>query len=407
MKKVKNILILAGGDSTRFWPLHEKVLFSFLGKSLIEYIFDLVEPLGEKIIVVASTNNSKAIKELRPRATILVQKDLDGMAGAVLSCKNDLKGDVLILNGNDLFSKTILLKLLDEVLAKDLDFAFVAKKMNSYFPGGYLSFDPEGKLSGIIEKPDPTRLPSDLVNLVIDYFKNSAQLIQILADVHSGKDDLFEIALTEFIKKYKTHYVAYDNFWHTVKYPWQVLPMMNHFLSGLGEEIRLGKNVKIAQTAKVVGPCFIGDNTIIGDFAIVRQSHIGNNCIIGGYSEVTRSYLGNNVSLHRNYVGDSVLDNSVLLGAEATTANFRFDGKAVKSVVSGKKIDTQLLKFGSIIGAYSKIGVNTTLLPGGKIGSHTLVAPGYTIAEDIGDNLFVRKQTVKNKHVDSLTRNTQ
>ena len=35
MRKLKNGLILAGGDSTRFWPLEEKNFFSFLGKPLI------------------------------------------------------------------------------------------------------------------------------------------------------------------------------------------------------------------------------------------------------------------------------------------------------------------------------------------------------------------------------------
>ena len=36
MKKIKNIIVLAGGDSGRFWPLKEKLLTPFLGKSLIK-----------------------------------------------------------------------------------------------------------------------------------------------------------------------------------------------------------------------------------------------------------------------------------------------------------------------------------------------------------------------------------
>ena len=37
MRKIKNILILAGGDSTRFWPLEEKNLINFLGTPIIQY----------------------------------------------------------------------------------------------------------------------------------------------------------------------------------------------------------------------------------------------------------------------------------------------------------------------------------------------------------------------------------
>ena len=160
----------------------------------------------------------------------------------------------------------------------------------------------------------------------------------------------------------------------------------------------MGKNVKIAKTAKIEGPCFIGDNTIIGDFALVRQSHIGKNCLIGAYSEVTRSYLGNNVFLHRNYIGDSVLADNVLFGAGAVTANFRFDQQTIKSQINGKKLDTNLTKLGAIIGEGAKIGVNSTLLPGIKIGSKTYIAPGHTISEDVKDKMFVRKGLIKNKH---------
>lgn len=397
MNKVKNILILAGGDSTRFWPLKEKTLFSFMGKSVLEHILAAVSPHGEKIIVVTNEENNPSIKKIKSIHETVIQKDVaSGMAGAILASRDIVKGDLLILNGNDLFDPAILTALLRDVAEKDIDLAFVAKKTHSYFPGGYLAFNPEGQLMGIIEKPDPRRTPSDLTNLVVDYFKDSDKLISILEQVRSEKDDLFEIALTEFIKKHKTHYIVYENFWYTLKYPWHVLPMMSHFLSSLGNEVRLGKNVKISNTAKVVGPCVIGDNTVIGDFALVRQSHIGKNCIVGSHTEVARSYLGDHVFLHRNYIGDSVLATDVLMGAEATTANFRFDEKSVNSLVKNKKIDTQLVKLGAMIGTGSKIGVNTTLLPGIKIGSHTYIAPGYTIAEDVADGMFVRKNGVKN-----------
>ena len=168
-------------------------------------------------------------------------------------------------------------------------------------------------------------------------------------------------------------------------------------------DVILGKNVKIAKTAKIVGPCFIGDNTIVGDFAMIRESHIGKNCLIGGYCEVTRSYLGDGVSLHRNYVGDSVLDKNVLFGAQAATANFRFDEGSIKSLVLDSRIDTELNKLGAVIGEGSKIGVNSTILPGVKIGKHTFIAPGYTIAEDVEDGMFIfKRKTILNKHTVDL-----
>jgi len=110
--------------------------------------------------------------------------------------------------------------------------------------------------------------------------------------------------------------------------------------------------------------------------------------LIGGYSEVTRSYLGNKVFLHRNYVGDSVIADNVLMGAGAVLANFRFDGQPIRSKVLKEKITTSFLKLGAIIGERSKVGVNATILPGVKIGKKTFIGPGQIVKEDIADNKF-------------------
>ena len=152
--------------------------------------------------------------------------------------------------------------------------------------------------------------------------------------------------------------------------------------------VYIGKHVVIGDFAKIAGPCYIGDNTIIADYALVRESHIGRNCLIGSSSEVARSYLGDNVMLHRNYIGDSVLANNVLCGAGAVTANFRFDEKEVYSFVKKNKINSGLKKLGAIVGTNTKIGVNSTIYPGVKIGSEVLIAPHEVIKQDVGDNLF-------------------
>ncbi len=399
MKKIKNILILAGGDSTRFWPLKNKILYSFIGKPLLQHVVESVKKYGEKTIVVTSETNRNSVKKMDPSLTVFIQKEqTKGMADAILSSKDFMAGDILILNANDIINFNILPQLVEKLIQHDLDLVFLARKVDRYFPGGYLKFENE-KLSGIIEKPNPHETPSNLVNLVVDYFKDYSALVKILEGTQISADDSFERGLSEMISKGKVDYLAYDDYWYTIKYPWQVLPMMHHFLGSLYKEVRIGKNVKIGKYTRIEGPCFIDDNTIIGDYAMVRQSHIGKNCLIGGYTEVARSYLGDNVMLHRNYVGDSVLDSNVLMGAEATTANFRFDEKTISSFVSGAKIDTNLQKLGAIIGTHAKIGVNTTLLPGVKIGHNTLIAPGYTIAEDVEDEMFIFKKTkVKNRN---------
>jgi len=151
-------------------------------------------------------------------------------------------------------------------------------------------------------------------------------------------------------------------------------------------------NVKIGDFVKIVGPCFIDEKTIIADYTLIRNSHIGKKCLIGARSEIARSYIGNNTLLHQNYIGDSVLGNNVLFGAGAITANFRFDEKIIKSSIKNININTNLQKFGAIVGNNSKIGVNATLLPGVKIGENCRIMPGKIIQKDIEDNVFFGKK---------------
>lgn len=420
MKKIKNILILAGGDSTRFWPLQKKNLLLFFDKPLVFHLIENIKDFAGKITVVLSHLNKNYFEDYRKNYNlkniqVVIQDEKKfGMAGAVLSAKNYIDGEVLILNAEDIFDYSVLPQLINK-LKSDCEYVLLAKKVESYFPGGYMAFK-NGKLTAIIEKPKPEEIPSSLVRLVADYFSNINILVDGLEEVMGQRDDAYEVALSHLLKKsIKADYVLYENYCFVLKYPWHILPMMKYFLGTIKENfidqsaqiskqavitppVVIEKNVKVGDFAKIVGPTYIGEGTFVADHTIVYQSHIGKNCIVGGYSEVTRSYLASGVVLHRNYVGDSVLDKKVMMGAEAATANFRFDEKTVVSMITGKKIDSGLQKFGTIIGADSKIGVGATILPGVKIGRNTFIGPGEIVDKDIGDRIFLFKgKETKNK----------
>ena len=151
----------------------------------------------------------------------------------------------------------------------------------------------------------------------------------------------------------------------------------------------IGENVKIGDFCKIVGPVFIGDNTVVGDYAMIRESQIGEDSLIGSFTEVARSYIGNNVFLHRNYIGDSVLDNDVMFGAQAVTGNLKFDGGKVSSDINEERVDTNMNKLGAIVGSLSKIGVNATIFPGVKIGKKTWIGPDEKVKYDLEDKIYL------------------
>lgn len=417
MRKLNHILILAGGDSTRFWPLYSKNLMSFLGKPLMVHLVEKVKEYANEVTVVTSKEQETVLKNQLNKDVKLVVQDpsLPGMAGAVLSASHQIKGEVLILNANDFVDFAVLPSFLQKIESEKLDFAFLAKRVHSYFPGGYLQLEGD-TVVGIIEKPNPEKVPSDLINLVVDYVANLQDFSATLKSVQTTDDDWFERGITSYMKNHHVGYLAYEGPWETIKFPWQVLSMMDYFFKELkpyqSEDVQIsktsqiegavfiGKHVRIGNYVRIVGPCYIGEGTVIGDFSLVRGSHIGNDCLIGGHTEIARSYISEGASLHRNYIGDSILGANVLFGAQAVTANFRFDTSPVASEIQGKKIGTKRTKLGTMIGDNSKIGVNTTILPGVKIGRNTYVGPGSIIDTDLPDNQFYFRNTVKpNNHV--------
>lgn len=412
MRKIKNILLLAGGDSTRFWPLENKLFFSFLGKPLILYQMEELLKYGDLVTVVASKSNATAIKRLVDNnniksVQIIIQKDeYSGMAGAVFSTKNHIKGEVLIVNGSDLIDYSISSKL-TSLINEENKLIMVGKQFNEYFSGGYFKFDDNKKIIEVVEKPDKDKRPSSIVKLVFDYFADIKDLLKYFTVVRTQKDDLYEIIVNKlFSDNLKQAFLVYDSYWYGLKYPWQVLSMMQNFLKTIKERkisstaeisakaliigpVVIGDNVKIGDFSKIVGPSFIGDNTVIGDYSMIRESQIGEDSLVGSCTEVARSYIGNKVFLHRNYIGDSVLDNDVMFGAQAVTGNLKFDGEKVLSSVNEVRVDTNMNKLGAIVGLLSKIGVNATILPGVKIGKKTWVGPGEIVRYDLNDETYL------------------
>lgn len=412
MEKLKNILILAGGDSTRFWPLENKIFFSFLGKPLILYQIEELLKYGKTITVVASKSNAAAIKRLVDNnelksVQIIVQKDeYTGMAGAIWSVKNHISGEVLIVNGSDIIDYSVISKL-SQLAGEANKIVFVGKKFIEYFPGGYFKFDDNKKIIEVVEKPAKDKRPSSIVKLVFDYFSDINELFKHFKEVETKKDDLYETVINKILSTdIKQALITYDSYWYGLKYPWHSLSMMRNFLLSIKKPrispkaqvseksfimgpVIIEDGVKIGDFSKIVGPAYIGENTVVGDYTLIRESQIGEDCLIGSFTEVARSYVGNNVFLHRNYVGDSVVDDDVMMGAQAVTGNLKFDGGKILSEIGEEKVDTNVNKLGAIIGNLSKIGVNATIFPGVKIGKKTWVGPGEKVKYDLEDKTYL------------------
>ena len=191
-----------------------------------------------------------------------------------------------------------------------------------------------------------------------------------------------------------------------VKYAWEIIPKIKDIIgriieSGdegyttLTEGVLIGKNVNIAETATIIPPVIIGDDAEIRPGAYIRGDvYIGDGCVVGNSTELKNCILLNRVQVpHYNYVGDSILGNNSHLGAGAICSNFRSDGKNVV-VHAEKDYETNLRKFGAILGDRAEVGCGSVLNPGTVIGKRTHVYP-LTMARGVYPSDSIVKSTRK------------
>lgn len=404
-------LLLAAGRSKRMKPIEDKNFLNFLGKPLIQHQLEGLKTAGfREIIVVGGKHNLDKIKKLCKRLggkiVVREQKNLElGMCGAVLAAKNLIsQKPVLIVSSNDVVDIKAF-KLIKEAAEKGKAESYLlGKKVSEYFPGGYLKVNCKGYILDVVEKPKPGREPSKLVNLVVHVHKNPKKIIEYLKKTTDGSDDRYEQALCAMIKDgVQMQVVPYDGFWQPIKFPWHVQNVFKFLFASakkhkgvisknavVSGDVIIGKHVKIFDGAVVVGPCYIGNGSVIATNSLVRESNIGENCVIGFGTEVARSYLGNDVWTHSNYIGDSVIENNVSFGAGTVLANLRLDEKNVCVNYDDDWVDTGNNKFGAVIGSNTRIGVNTSIMPGTRIGGSSFIGAGIAVSQYISENSFVR-----------------
>jgi len=409
--KNTQVLLLAGGLGTRMAPLEAcKSLISFAGKPICRYIFDDMKKAGfNNFKIICNKKHlgkmKKAFKGEKANIKFYIQKNIPGMAGAVLSVPDLGSKPLIVVNAEDLLHPQAYVdfsKLIKKEKSKMIIAGIFKKK---YFPGGYLKLN-GSKITGLVERPKPDSQPSNYIKLVHDYFSDPQQFVAYLKKAVSSKDDLYEVAIDNMLKnKVNTEIYKYDNYWQSLKYPWHILEMMELILSKrlknkISSDAEIHKSaiidgpvviepgVKVFERAVIKGPAFIGKNSIIGTNSFVRESNIAENCLVGYNSEVARSWIGNNCWLHNNYIGDSVLENNAHLGCGAVTANFRFDGEKISVKKNNRKINTKRFKFGAVLAQNVRVGVNASLMPGISVGSNSFVGSGIVLNKNLDNNKY-------------------
>jgi len=404
-------VFLCGGRGKRMFPISEdKFLLDFLGKPLLEHQIEVACQAGlNHFVIIGNPENMTKIQQITKRITgvkvdFTVQEKSLGIADALKSAEPFLRGQLLVVNPNDVFSSSAYNKIITEAEKASADSYIMGYQVQKYFPGGYLQVNSQNELLHIVEKPNPGEEPSNLVNILIHCHNNSEELLRYVETVQTTRDDVYECALDSMVNAgHKIKVIPYNDFWAPIKYPWHIFRVLEYFLDNaqpyiapsarisekatLEGKVILGDNVKVLENAVIRGPVYIGANSFIGNNALVRDySHIGSNSVIGYSTEVKHAYIGDNCWSHSNYIGDSIVDDDCSLGAGTVLANFKLDEANIKIKVGDSLVDTGYDKLGAIVGRGCRIGVNASLMPGVRVGPGSLVGPQVCLNKDLGAN---------------------
>jgi len=433
---INKAVILGGGESSRFWPLNfqHKSLMKIMGKPLIWYTISGLQKSEIKEIIIVQSLKRDIEKELKNynfrnlKIKYIVQKRPKGTGNALFQVRDFLKDIFFVLNGDVINSEEIVKMIIKKFKKSKARTILAGQKTKNPELFGMMRLKRD-RILEIIEKPKKGKEPSDIKAMGVyliepvffDYYK---KVKKHLYD--------FEDTLSLYMKKNETK-VAILNKAEIetpsfLKYPWHLFEIKKYLFDkflrpphqsklGAGQakidktaqiaknvviegKVYIGKNVKIFENTVIKGPGYIGDRCIIGNNALIREyTNLEDNVLIGANAEVTRSIFQEDSTIHSGYFGDSIFGKSCWLGAGIVTANVRFDRDEIKAVVKDKKIRTGLKSLGAIVGENTKIGINTSLMPGVLIGSNCLIGPATLVFENIENDttLYSKFQKVIKK----------
>lgn len=172
------------------------------------------------------------------------------------------------------------------------------------------------------------------------------------------------------------------------EFPWEVtsnlVEIIEKLLSRLPDsEFEVKNNIAVHKSAIVEENVIIKEYSIIGKRSIVKAGaylrggvYIGDEVVIGANCEIKQSIIFNESRIaHLNYVGNSVIGEDVNMEAGSILANHfnERENKNIQVVIGGAIVDTNVTKFGSLVGDKSRIGANAVLNPGTVLAGRSIV----------------------------------
>jgi len=402
------VLIIAGGANSRFFPFHtlgHKGAFQLLGQALlIRTLEDLIEHDFSRVVLVitpqdAAGHFSQRLVEqsgLSVEITYCIQAEARGMGDAVLQ-------GVQVLAEHDRQRFGVISayhvnagKMLSQMMEHGTQTVLSVAETDHPWDYGILTLNEDQQAVNIIEKPVAGKEPSALKVLSVYILTSDfTSLLQATALTEYN----FEDALRQKLQQLAAPVVKYDDAdVPSLKFPWQLFQFQHQLLQQLSSyraesaqvaatavideaagPVYIDEQVLIGHCARVVGPCYLGKGVQIGDFVLVRDCSLEEGTHLGCFTEAARTIFGKNIHFHSGYIGDSIVGDTVRVGADFISANKRLDRQSIGVNIKGRIIDSGRRRLGVLIGSAAQIGIRVGTMPGKIIAANAQISAGSII----------------------------
>jgi bifunctional UDP-N-acetylglucosamine pyrophosphorylase/glucosamine-1-phosphate N-acetyltransferase len=273
-------------------------------------------------------------------------------------------------------------------------------------------------IAGIREKPSRKPVTEGWVNAGI--YVLDEQTFRSINSTHRSRRNEYELTaslqrLLDGKQEIKAATIARED-WMDIGRPWDLLEANERILMNFTHRVKgtvepgasikgpvwLEETASIKSGCYVEGPVYIGQGSRVGPNSRIRPcTSIGNDVVVGTSCEIKNSMIMNGTKIpHLSYVGDSIIGENCNIAAGTITANIRLDEKAVILNVKGRMLSTGRKKLGVVMGDEAQTGINTSIMPGVRVGPSSRIGPGTVVYNDVpsGHAVFA-KQTLISKPI--------
>ena len=308
-------VILVGGEGTRLRPLTSnlpKPMIPLVNRPFLEHVIEYLKGYGITDLILSMCYRPDVIEShfgngsaFGVNLTYVVEQKPLGTAGGVKNVEKHLDGTCYVFNGDILTDLDLgaMLAYHREKAAKVTISLTPVEDPTAY---GLVEIEPEGAVTGFIEKPTWDRVTTNLINAGTYIVEP-----EVFRYVPPNQHYMFEHGLFPVMLQVQDPLYGYasNSYWIDIGTPQKYLNAHRDLLTGrmpkqlpgerLSHNVWVGEGCEIHSSAKLTGPIVLGNGVKIGpNSALHGPVCMGGGCQVGRDSVIEDAVIWANTVIH-------------------------------------------------------------------------------------------------------------